>query len=387
MLDRQGDVPPRQVLRRRSDDPRPPRARVARLPAVDGGRLVRRRRRRGCAPRTGARCACRSPAATACTPRSRPRVQLDAALVALAAEPAPRCAPVSASPHLERQTADRPATVVLDDGSRARRPPCRRRRRGVEPRRKCDRPGHDRATSASGTPSVSTSGWCHGSGRRAAVRVVRTRSASRLRVVVPTARWTCQPRLRRAPRRRTHGPGDQGTVGRADRPPPHPRARSVLVPSARHATRPGRSRPAIDRAVLDDGEVLFVGDAAAASDVLTGEGIGQALLTGRLAAEAIESSPGDGRDGGTHYAAAVRRELVADHRMSALLGRVLATAAAPTGRWRSSPTADVGAAQLRPVDVRGRAAGAVADPSSLAPRHSRPARRVHCRRRSESGIA
>jgi flavin-dependent dehydrogenase len=32
---------------------------------------------------------------------------------------------------------------------------------------------------------------------------------------------------------------------------------------------------------------MFVGDAAAATDVMTGEGIGQALLTGRLAAEAI----------------------------------------------------------------------------------------------------
>ena len=35
------------------------------------------------------------------------------------------------------------------------------------------------------------------------------------------------------------------------------------------------------------GRVLFAGDAAMATDVMTGEGIGQALLTGRLAAEAI----------------------------------------------------------------------------------------------------
>ena len=33
--------------------------------------------------------------------------------------------------------------------------------------------------------------------------------------------------------------------------------------------------------------MLFAGDAAAATDVMTGEGIGQALLTGRLAAAAI----------------------------------------------------------------------------------------------------
>ena len=78
----------------------------------------------------------------------------------------------------------------------------------------------------------------------------------------------------------------------------------------------------IDTAVLQHGRVLFVGDAAAATDVLTGEGIGQALLTGRLAAEAIVATPGPGA--GAAYEHAVRRELFADHRMSASLGRVLA---------------------------------------------------------------
>ena len=43
----------------------------------------------------------------------------------------------------------------------------------------------------------------------------------------------------------------------------------------------------IDRAVLTAGRTLFVGDAARATDVMTGEGIGQAVLTGRLAAEAV----------------------------------------------------------------------------------------------------
>ena len=43
----------------------------------------------------------------------------------------------------------------------------------------------------------------------------------------------------------------------------------------------------IDRAPLAEGRVLLTGDAAMATDVMTGEGIGQALLTGRLAAEAI----------------------------------------------------------------------------------------------------
>lgn len=82
----------------------------------------------------------------------------------------------------------------------------------------------------------------------------------------------------------------------------------------------------IDQAVLHHGNVLFAGDAAGASDVLTGEGIGQALLTARLAAECITTSGGgsDGRSVGERYGRAVRQELVADHKMSAALGRVLA---------------------------------------------------------------
>lgn len=77
----------------------------------------------------------------------------------------------------------------------------------------------------------------------------------------------------------------------------------------------------IDQAALSAGRVLFVGDAARVADVMTGEGIGQALLTGRLAAEAILSTP---HDPGASYAKAVKRELLADHRMSKLLTRLLA---------------------------------------------------------------
>ena len=62
-----------------------------------------------------------------------------------------------------------------------------------------------------------------------------------------------------------------------------------------------------------------------ATDVMTGEGIGQALLTGRLAAEAIiDAGALDPDAAGRRYEAAVRHHLVADHRMSARLGRVLA---------------------------------------------------------------
>ncbi len=71
--------------------------------------------------------------------------------------------------------------------------------------------------------------------------------------------------------------------------------------------------------------MLFAGDAAMATDVMTGEGIGQALLTGRLAAEAIVAAGAlDAAAARRRYTSAVRHHLVADHRMSVALGRVLA---------------------------------------------------------------
>ena len=90
----------------------------------------------------------------------------------------------------------------------------------------------------------------------------------------------------------------------------------------RHTAWPIPAR--IDEVTLSHGRTLFVGDAAAATDVMTGEGIGQALLTGRLAAEAILAA-------GTHdpskaraaYESAVRNHLFADHTMSRVLGKVL----------------------------------------------------------------
>ena len=84
---------------------------------------------------------------------------------------------------------------------------------------------------------------------------------------------------------------------------------------------------AVNHATLAAGRVLFAGDAARTTDVMTGEGIGQAVLTGRLAAEAILGA-GAGASAGdavaAHYRREVRRELLADHRMSAVLGRLLA---------------------------------------------------------------
>jgi len=68
-----------------------------------------------------------------------------------------------------------------------------------------------------------------------------------------------------------------------------PHIRAVLgdaaVPEAPHRAWPIPAR--IDGVTLAKGRALFVGDAAAAADPLTGEGIGQALATGRWAAQAI----------------------------------------------------------------------------------------------------
>ena len=76
-----------------------------------------------------------------------------------------------------------------------------------------------------------------------------------------------------------------------------PHVAAALGPGAtpvdRHLAWPIPAR--IDTATLSHGPVLFAGDAAAATDVMTGEGIGQALLTGRLAAEAIVAGGDVGR--------------------------------------------------------------------------------------------
>ena len=109
----------------------------------------------------------------------------------------------------------------------------------------------------------------------------------------------------------------------------------------RHTAWPIPAR--IDEISLTAGRTLFVGDAAAATDVMTGEGIGQALLTGRLAAEAIIAGGALRPDAVAQgYERAVAHELFADHRMSKRLGAVLKHPAgtrgairivAASGRW------------------------------------------------------
>ncbi len=72
------------------------------------------------------------------------------------------------------------------------------------------------------------------------------------------------------------------------------------------------------------GRVLFVGDAARASDVMTGEGIGQALETGATAARTVAAwGPAAALGAAGAYRACIRRGLAADDRVSQLFSRVL----------------------------------------------------------------
>ncbi len=94
------------------------------------------------------------------------------------------------------------------------------------------------------------------------------------------------------------------------------------VPESRHQAWPIPAR--VDQLTLAAGRVLWVGDAAAATDPMTGEGIGQALQTGVLAADAVlAAGPHDPTAARAHYERAVARELVPDHKMSMLLIRAL----------------------------------------------------------------
>ena len=103
-----------------------------------------------------------------------------------------------------------------------------------------------------------------------------------------------------------------------------PAIREVLGPDA-VPEGPVRAWPIparVDRLPLAAGRALWVGDAAAATDPMTGEGIGQALLTGTWAATAIleASSPAEVRH---RYETTVARDLAVDHRLADLLTRAL----------------------------------------------------------------
>jgi geranylgeranyl reductase family protein len=117
--------------------------------------------------------------------------------------------------------------------------------------------------------------------------------------------------------------------------------RELLGPAARPES-PHRAWPIparVDGVPLTAGRTLFVGDAAAATDPMTGEGIAQALLTGRLAAEAIIAA-GPHRPGTAtaRYRRGVARELFADHRLARGLSAVLRSPAGARAAIRLAGT-------------------------------------------------
>lgn len=105
---------------------------------------------------------------------------------------------------------------------------------------------------------------------------------------------------------------------------PHVRAAlgNNFSPEDRHSAWPIPAR--IDNALRSTGRILFVGDAVCATDIMTGEGIAQALETGIAAANAIAyaHTPSEVRH---HYSQALDTTLLADHRMSKFLGTLLSS--------------------------------------------------------------
>ena len=106
-----------------------------------------------------------------------------------------------------------------------------------------------------------------------------------------------------------------------------PHVAAALGPGAemedRHTAWPIPAR--IDRTVHSSGRVLFVGDAVCATDVMTGEGIGQALESGMAAADAIDAG-GSPMEVRARHSRGLERLFLADHRMSTALGRMLSRA-------------------------------------------------------------
>ena len=124
--------------------------------------------------------------------------------------------------------------------------------------------------------------------------------------------------------RSTHRTGSLARLWDELRSRPHIAA--ALGPDATPADRP-RAWPIPTRLgdlPLATERVLFCGDAAGVGDPMTGEGIGQALLSGLLAAEALAAAgPDDEVAAQSHYRAGVARHLQRDFTFTRMLGRAL----------------------------------------------------------------
>jgi geranylgeranyl reductase family protein len=124
-----------------------------------------------------------------------------------------------------------------------------------------------------------------------------------------------------------------------------PHIRAVLGQAARpegpHKAWPIPARVGRTRLVAAGGRVLFVGDAARATDSMTGEGIGQALETGQLAAEAIAAcGPSASRAVGDRYRRRVRGGLAVDDALARMLSQVLRRSGGADGAVRLADATD-----------------------------------------------
>ncbi len=224
----------------------------------------------------------------------------------------------------------------------------------------------------------------HRPGCRAALRLVRGGSAPRLRLVVPAARRQRQRRVRRPAWSGAAHPADAATPGPncpGEPTSPRPSARGA-VPEARHLAWPIPAR--VDRTVLGTDRVLFVGDAARVTDPLTGEGIGQALLTGVLAARAVARAGAGAPDAvRQHYERDVADHLLADHRLSSLLGRALRHDWGARGSVRVAGMTDWTRRNFARWLFEDEPRAIAAHPVSLAPSLPRPRR---CLRRAAGSV-
>ena len=107
-----------------------------------------------------------------------------------------------------------------------------------------------------------------------------------------------------------------------------PHVREALGPNARaesaHGAWPIPARIGSTDLSAAGGRVLFAGDAARATDPMTGEGIGQALETGIAAARAIVAAGERWPGRAAHLYQEALRPMTADHRLASWLGAVLA---------------------------------------------------------------
>jgi geranylgeranyl reductase family protein len=118
-----------------------------------------------------------------------------------------------------------------------------------------------------------------------------------------------------------------------------PHIRAVLgpdaVPEDRHKAWPIPAR--VGRLPFTAERVFFVGDAAGTCDPMTGEGIAQALFSGRAAAEAINIAGALNPAGAADtYRRRIGRDLVIDHRLARSLARILQSSLGARGALRAA---------------------------------------------------